>query len=110
MLMKGQILRIFVLLWLAWYVWGPLDPVFDYWDTPRQTMSDMERSANGTVVLIAGVFVFASLQARKLRERFHRSLRVVRTAVAVPLDPVYGVALALIPVQPIHSPPVSLRI
>ena len=108
--MKGQILRIFVLLWLAWYIWGPLYPVLDFWDSPRQTMSDMERSANGTVVLIAGVFVFASRQARKLRERFHRSLREVRTAVAVQLEPVCAVALALNPVQPIHAPPAPLRI
>ncbi|HET7213458.1 MAG TPA: hypothetical protein VFL79_07720 [Terriglobia bacterium] len=108
--MKGQILRIFVLLWLAWYVWGPLDPVFDYWDTPRQTMSDMERSANGTVVLIAGVFVFASLQVRKLRERFHRSLLVVQTAVASPPRPTCAAALALVPIQLIHAPPAPLRI
>lgn len=103
-------LRIFVLLWLAWYIWGPVDPIVDWWDSPRQTMSDMERSANGTVVLIAGVFVFASLQARKLRERFHRSLRVVRPTVAALADPVCAVALALIPVQPIHAPPAPLRI
>jgi len=107
--MKRRIVRVFVLLWLGWYLWGPLDPVVDCWDSPRQTMSDMERTANGTVVLIAAVFAFAPLQVRKLRERFHRSLKVVQTAVAAPLEPVCAV-LAPIPVQPIHAPPVPLRI
>jgi hypothetical protein len=112
MLMKGRLLRIFVLLWLACYVWGPLDPVVDCWDSPRQTMSDMERTANGAVVLIAAAFAFAPLHIRKLRERFQRSLRAVRTVVAAPggsLRPVFA-ALAPIIVQPIHAPPVPLRI
>ena len=112
MLMKGRILRIFVLLWLGWYIWGPLDPVVDYWDSPRQTMSDMERTANGTVVLIAAAFAFVPPHIRKLRERFRRSLRAGRTVAAAPAGPLEPVIAALAPilVQPIHAPPVPLRI
>ncbi len=112
MVMKGRILRILVLLWLAWYIWGPLDPVVDYWDSPRQTLSDMERQANGTVVLVAAAFAFAPLQVRKLRERFHRSLRAMRSvavAPAAPLEPLWA-ALAPTPIQTIHAPPAPLRI
>ncbi len=110
--MKGRILRILVLLWLAWYIWGPLDPVVDCWDSPRQTMSDMERQANGTVVLVAVAFALAPLHIRKLRERFHRSLRAVRSVAVAPaasLEPLWA-ALAPIPIQAIHAPPVPLRI
>ena len=107
--MNGRLLRIFVLLWLAWYVWGPLDPVVDYWDSPLQTMFDMERTANGSVLLIAGVFAFAPLQVRKLRDRFLRSLKVVQDAVAARPQPVFA-TLAAIPIQPIHAPPLLLRI
>lgn len=112
MLMKGPILRILVLLWLALYIWGPLDPVLDVWDSPRQQISDMLRQANGTVVLIAAAFALAPLQIRKLRERFHRSLHVVRTVAitpAAPREPLWA-AQAPISIQLIHAPPVPLRI
>jgi hypothetical protein len=112
MLMKGRMLRILVLLWLAWYIWGPVDPMVDFWDSPRQTMSDMERTANGTVVLIAAAFAFAPLQIRKLRERFQRSLRAVRSvevASGAPPPPTFA-SPAPIPLQLIHAPPVPLRI
>lgn len=112
MVMKGRILRILVLLWLALYIWGPLDPVLDVWDSPRQQMSDMLRQANGTVVLMAAAFALAPLQIRKLRERFQRSLRAVRTAAAAPAAPLEALwaAQAPIPIQAAHSPPVPLRI
>lgn len=112
MVMKGRIFRILVLLWLALYIWGPLDPVLDVWDSPRQQISDMLRQASGTVVLMAAAFALVPLQVRELRERFQRSLRAVRPVAvgpAVPLEPVWA-AQASITIQPIHAPPVPLRI
>jgi hypothetical protein len=112
MRMKGRILRTLVLLWLALYIWGPLDPVLDVWDSPRQQMSDMLREASGAVVLMVAGFALVPLQIRKLRERFHRGLRAVRSVAAAPaiaLEPLCA-ALTPIPVQPIHAPPAQLRI
>ena len=107
--MKGRILRIFVLLWLAWYIWGPVDPVVDFWDSPRQTMSDMMRAAGGVVVLIGAGFAIALLQSRNLRERFRLASHTARGFVASTSQLVTTAHLS-IPSQPIHAPPVPLRI
>ena len=102
-------LRILVLLWLAWYVWGPIDPAVDWWDTPRQTMADMVRAAGGVVVLMGSGFAIALLQSRKLRDRF-RLYAHARLSLAVCSVQLVTVALLSIPAQPIHAPPIPLRI
>lgn len=107
--MKGRIVRIIVLLWLALYIWGPLDSFLDVWDTPRQQMSDMVRQASGTVVLVAAAFTLVPLQIKKLRDHFQRTLHAVGSSVIGPAEPLHAIALA-IPAQPIHAPPVQLRI
>lgn len=102
-------LRIFVLLWLAWYIWGPVDPMVDFWDSPRQTMADMERAAGGVVVLIAAGFVMAKLLSRNLRERFRLASHTALGLIVCPAQ-VATASHFSIPYQLIHSPPVPLRI
>jgi hypothetical protein len=109
MLMKTRILRILVLLWLAWYIWGPVDPAVDWWDTPRQTMADMVRAAGGVAALMGSGFAIALLQNRKLRDRF-RLYSHARLGLFVRSVQRVTVALLSIPAQPIHAPPVPLRI
>lgn len=107
--MKGRILRIFVLLWLAWYIWGPVDPVVDFWDTPRQTMADMVRAAGGVVVLMGAGFAIALLQSRKLRDRFRLDSHARLSLIVRSVQPA-AVTFLSIPASPIHAPPVPLRI
>ena len=109
MLMKGRILRVFVLLWLAWYIWGPVDPIVDWWDTPRQTMADMVRAAGGMVVLMGAGFATARLQGRRLRDAFRLHSHTMLSFVVRSVQRL-TVALLSIPVQPAHAPPAPLRI
>jgi hypothetical protein len=107
--LKGRILRILVLLWLGWYLWGPVDPVVDWWDSPRQTMSDMVRAAGGVVALMGVGLATALLQSRKLRERFRMTSHTALGFVACLAAPA-TVTRPSIPSQVIHGPPVPLRI
>jgi hypothetical protein len=107
--MKRRMVRVFVVLWLGWYLWGPVDPAVDWWDTPSQTMADMVRAAGGMVVLMGAGFAMARLQGRRLRDGFrlysHATLSlVIRSVQRV------TVAFLFIPAQPTHAPPVPLRI
>lgn len=108
--MKRRLLKFAILLWLGWYLWGPVDPVVDFWDTPRQQMSDMVRAAGGTVVLTAAAFALAQLQFRNLRDR-------LRLAASAPVGIMTGHPPTTIPVAPVsalllrsHAPPIPLRI
>lgn len=107
--MKRRVVRAFVFLWLGWYLWGPVDPAVDWWDSPSQTMADMVRAAGGMVVLMGAGFAIAQLQGRRLREGFRLHSHATFNLV---VRSVQGLTLALlsIPVQPSHAPPVPLRI
>jgi len=109
MFVKRRTLRIFVLLWLGWYLWGPVDPAVDWWDTPRQTMADMVRAAGGMVVLMGAGFDMAQLQGRMLREGFRQYSHATLSLVVRPFQRVTTACLS-IPSQQIQAPPVPLRI
>lgn len=76
--MKRRVLRILVLLWLGWYISGPLCETIDFWDTPREEMRDVMRSAGGAATLVAGIFCFGILLFRKWRERCSLQARDLR--------------------------------
>jgi hypothetical protein len=107
--MRRRALRILVLLWLGWYLWGPVDPVFDFWDTPRQQLCDMVRMAGGVVALMGVGLATASIQIRKLCDRFRLAARAPHGVIARQPQPA-PVALLPIPSQSAHSPPIPLRI
>lgn len=67
--MKRRALRIVVLLWLGWYLSGPVCETFDFWDPPRAEMHDLTHNAGGVAALIAAVFCVAIFLIRKWRER-----------------------------------------
>ncbi len=67
--MRRQALRIAILIWLGWYLCGPVCETFDFWDPPRAEMHDIKRNAGGYVTLVAAIFCFAIFLIRKWRER-----------------------------------------
>ena len=107
--MKRRVVRVFVVLWLGWYLWGPVDPAVDWWDSPRQTMADMVRAAGGTAALMGAGVAMALLQSRKLRDGFRLCSHAMLSLVVRSVQRV-TVAFLSIPEQPIHAPPVPLRI
>lgn len=106
---KRRLVRIVVLLWLGWYVWGPVDPVVDFWDTPREQMRDMVRAAGGIVVLVGAGFAIAQFQSRNLRDGLRASSHTALGLIAC-LVPVSAVSCFSVPSQVNHGPPVPLRI
>ncbi|TAM80132.1 MAG: hypothetical protein EPN47_16710 [Acidobacteria bacterium] len=107
--LKGRMLRLLVLLWLGWYLWGPVDPVVDWWDTPSQTMSDMVRAAGGVVALIGAGLATALLQSRKLGKRFRMTSKTAPGIVACLFAPAVVMRFST-SFQGMHGPPVPLRI
>lgn len=61
-------LRMLFLLWLGWYLSGPLFEMIDSWDTPQEEMSDVGWSASGAVSFIAAGVCIGIFTCRKLRE------------------------------------------
>jgi hypothetical protein len=107
--MRQRALRIIILLWLGWYLAGPLAEVVDRWDGPRAEVHDIQSNAGGRLTLLAAAFCFAIFWVKKLREycrdlsrTFCRQLPSLRFTHLLAL----GTAL---PVD-IHSPPFPLRI
>jgi hypothetical protein len=108
--MRGHAIRIIVLLWLGWYLSGPLAATIDRWDGPREETHDIEFNAGGGVVLIAAVFCFAILLAKKFRERFLSPFRNVWEAVAPDLVFARLGIYLLANLDCSHSPPFPIRI
>lgn len=108
--MKRRVLRIVVLLWLGWYLTGPVCETFDFWDPPRAEMQDVKRNAGGYATLVAAIFCVAIFLIRKWRERcsfLPGALERCLPALA------FYVPIFAVPATPAssHSPPLSpLRI
>ena len=107
--MKWRLLRIVVLLWIGWYVAGPVAETLDYWDGPHQEIHDILFNAGGGVTLVACAFSLVILQARKLKDLFSLPRNSERALIAGgTLGPVIA-ELCLSPIS-IHSPPFPLRV
>lgn len=107
---KRYALRIAVLLWLGWYLAGPVCETIDFWDPPRSEMTDVKRNAGGFVTLIAAIFCCAIFFVRKWRERCSFLPGVLRRRL-LPL--IFYLSMFAMPAAPAssHSPPLlPLRI
>jgi hypothetical protein len=51
--MNRQVVGFLFLLWLVWYLSGPLFETIDFWDTPQEEMGDIAWSASGALSLMA---------------------------------------------------------
>ncbi len=107
--MKRRVMKFLVLLWLGWYLSGPLSLTVDFWDTPQEEMKDVARSAGGAAVLVAAAVCFGMLLLRKLREGFGYLAQAVRQRFS-PLTFTASVCLPVTPPIATHSHPLSLRI
>ena len=108
--MRRRALRIAVLLWLGWYLSGPVCATFDFWDTPREETDDIQRNAGGAVTLVAAIFCFAVYLIRKWRERFSYHARIL-WGWLLPSSFYFPTLLTAATPASSHSPPVSpLRI
>ena len=107
--MKRRSLRLLVLLWLGWYLSGPLFETVDFWDSPQEEIVDLVRSAGGAVTLVAAVVWFGIALIRKLRERCRYVAGAIRGRI-LPLVAQLPSFLPLTIPTPSHSPPVPLRI
>ncbi|MGH9470032.1 MAG: hypothetical protein ACRD1N_06800 [Terriglobia bacterium] len=108
--MRQRALRIAVLLWLGWYLSGPLCETFDFWDPPRAEVHDIQRNAGGAVGLVAAIFGFAIFLIRKWRERCSFLPEVLRGCF---LSLSFYLPIFAVPTTPAssHSPPLlPLRI
>jgi hypothetical protein len=107
--MRRRALRILVLLWLGWYLTGPLAEMVDFWDTPPQEMHDIARGAGGMVALMGTALAIVLSQIRKLRERFRLPALPTRTLIALAIErPLAAVTPGIFLSS--HSPPIPLRI
>jgi hypothetical protein len=108
--MRGRVLRMIVLLWLGWYLSGPLAATVDSWDGPRQEFRDIQFNAGGGVVLVACVFCFSILLAEKFRERLLSPFRNIRQGITSVEPGSRPQELMRAVFGSNHSPPFSLRI
>jgi len=98
-----------VLLWIGWYLTGPIAETIDHWDTPHEEIHDIWFNAGGRVTLLACAFAFVILQAKKLRESCTPLLHSEGLAVLGALLAPTLVRFSFSPTS-IHSPPTPLRI
>src|SRR5881296_830170 len=63
--MSAPFVRIVFVIWLGWYLTGPLAETFDFWDTPQEEMTDIASSVDGTLVWAAAAICLAILISRQ---------------------------------------------
>ena len=107
--MKRRALRILILLWLGWYLSGPVAEVVDFWDTPPEEMSDIARVAGGVVALVGAGLAITLAHIRKLGQRFRLASRLALRYIVLSIESRLS-PLAAVPWLPPHSPPIALRI
>ncbi len=106
---KGRTFRILILLWLGWYLSGPVAEMIDSWDPPQEEMHDVMRNAGGlTTLLVVGVCIAVAV-LKRLRERlkYPARFRGRRIGFLILRPPIF---LPFAVPAPAHSPPTPLRI
>ncbi len=107
--MKRLVLRIVVPLWQGWYISGRMCESFGYRDTAREELHDIINTGGGKPIIIAGVFCFGILLARKWCEQQSLRPSVLRNNFR-PLTLNFPKFALVRAVPPTASPPLPLRI
>ena len=105
--MTRRTLKILVLVWLGWYLSGPVVETIDFWDPPTEEIRDVLRNAAGTVVLVAAAVSIGIALLRKRREGLGYLRQAFRPHFVTFMTPV---CLPLTAPTATHSPPLPLRI
>ncbi len=107
---KGRLVRLLILLWLGWYLSGPICEVVDFWDTPTEEMQDVAFHGGGAVSLAAVAFCVGITLASKARTLGRVSARAARMSqVILTRSTLLTSAMATTIPQGV-SPPLPLRI
>ena len=64
--MSRKFLRILFLIWLGWYLAGPVIETFDSWDNANEEMLDIASSVCGALVWAAALVCLAIVLLREL--------------------------------------------
>jgi hypothetical protein len=107
--MKRRALRILILLWLGWYLSGPVAELVDFWDTAPEEMSDIARVAGGVVALVGTGLAITLAQIRKFGQCLRMAWRCTLSLIVLSTESTQPF-LVLVPWHPSHSPPIALRI
>ena len=107
--MKRRSLKFLLALLLGWYVLGPLVETVDFWDDLRAELSDIARSAGGSVTLVVAWAAFTIILLRKLRERCSSLAMAIQGRFqSLPFRMFLPFAATVAALS--HSPPSPLRI
>jgi len=107
--MKRRAIKFLVLLWLGWYLSGPVAETIDFWDPPTEEMHDVLRNAGGAVVLVAAAVCIGIVLLRRLREGFGYLAEAFRQHFLPLTFTTTGCLPLTLPIAT-HSPPIPLRI
>src|SRR5262245_63914829 len=83
--MSGRSLRVLFLIWLCWYLAGPLFETFDFWDTPQEELLDIASSTSGALIWAAAEVCLAVLLLRQLC-KYSRGLARIGTNAPLRLN------------------------
>lgn len=108
-MLKQRAIKFVLLLWLGWYLSGPVAETIDFWDSPTEEMHDVLRNAGGTAVLVAAAVCIGIVLLRRSREGFGHLAEALRHH-SLPLICTFPVCLPLAAPIATHSPPAPLRI
>ena len=105
---RGRFVRLLILLWLAWYLPGPICEVVDFWDSPAEEMQDVAFHGGGALSLAAAAFGVAL--ANKTRTLYRVLARAARVIEAARSGPALLICVIARTIPQGVSPPVPLRI
>jgi hypothetical protein len=106
---KRRVVKVLVLLWLGWYLSGPLAETVDFWDTPREEWADMIRTAGGLVALLGAAIVVGVSRYRSFRERLRLVSRQTLSRAFYSKELLLDSPASFL-FFPTHSPPLTLRV
>ncbi len=107
---SGRLVRLLVLLWLGWYLSGPICALVDFWDSPSEEMQDIAMQGGGALGLAAAAFGIGIALASKTRTLCKVVGRAARAIEAVLPDLQFPALAVSTTVPRGMSPPMPLRI
>lgn len=108
--MRSRTVRVLVLLWLGWYLSGPVCEMVDSWDTPPEEIQDIAFHSGGVLGLVAAAFSVGVALARKVRTLCRALARPARTPRVTVTELRLPVRITFMLSPQGISPPAPLRI